>query len=122
MSKILNKAEILAADDRKRELVEVPEWGGSVYVTQVTASERTRLERLMLDDKGRPLPTEEINRVITMGMCALCIVDETGGKLFTLDDINALGEKSANAVLRVYDVVDRLNGISPAAQAALKKS
>ena len=40
----LNREAILAAEDLPRELVEVPEWGGAVYVRALTGAERDQFE------------------------------------------------------------------------------
>ena len=39
---ILNREQILAANDVKTRIVDVPEWGGSVIVRGLTSLERDR--------------------------------------------------------------------------------
>lgn len=96
MSKVLTAAEILAAQDRKRELVEVPEWGGSVYVQEISAADAERIS--------------EAQSIV--GFCSLCIVDENGERLFSEEDAEALGKKGTAAMRRVMDAVTRINGVS----------
>ena len=43
-------------------------------------------------------------------MCAWCIVAEDGARLFSDQDVVALGDKSAAALDRVFDVAQRLSG------------
>ena len=47
--KLLSRDEILAASDLTKELVEVPEWGGSVYVRAMTGTERDSYEESVLE-------------------------------------------------------------------------
>ena len=46
------------------------------------------------------------------GLCALCIVDEDGKRLFAQTDIEVLGAKNAGAIDKLFDVAARLSGIS----------
>lgn len=112
MAKLLTKEEILAAPDLKTKTVEVPEWGGTVKVSQVTAADRCELQGMLLDDTGKPKSAAEINRMMTIGLCAMACVDENGNKLFTQADIEAFGKKSSNAIDKIFAAADELNGIS----------
>lgn len=97
MSKVLSAAEILAVHDRKRELVEVPAWGGSVYVQEISAADAERMA-----DKHTSV----------IDFCAACIVDEDGNRIFTGDNVAALGEKSPEALRVVMDAISKLNGFT----------
>ena len=44
---LLSKADILGCNDIPTELVEVPEWGGSVKVRGMTAGERDRFDDMI---------------------------------------------------------------------------
>lgn len=112
--KVLSKAQILSAEDRGRELVDVPEWGGSVYVQAMSGAERDAFEASMLeineDAKGRVTTTRKMEN-LRAKMCARCLVGEDGVRLFEEADIAALGAKSAKALDRVFSVAQRLNGV-----------
>jgi hypothetical protein len=95
MGKVLSAADILAAQDRKRELVEVPEWGGSVYVQEISAADAERIAE------------EKIGMV---EFCAMCMVDKDGKPLFTEDQVADLSEKSTGAFRKVMSAVTQLNG------------
>lgn len=118
--KILTRAEILAADDIPRELVEVPEWGGSVYVRGLTAMERSEFENLMLGLENRRIKVGKSDdmtiqmdmRVLRVRLSALCMVDEKGNRLFGDDEVEALGRKSADALNRIFVVAQRLSGMA----------
>ena len=104
----LSKTDILDADDMPREEVAVPEWGGTVLVRTMTAAERDSFE-------ARVIGTDGIRNLanIRATLCARCIVDEQGKRLFGDGDIDLLGQKSAAAVDRVFAVCQRLNGLTP---------
>ena len=104
----LNKAAILAADDLPRESVTVPEWGGEVLVRTMTGTERDAFETSLLEKDKR---MENMRaRLVSLTLC-----DETGERMFSDDEVTALGKKSAIALDRVFAVAQRLNGIGAGA-------
>lgn len=114
---MLSRDAILSAEDLGREEVEVPEWGGSVYVQAMSGTERDAYESSIIeinqDAKGNVSTTRKMENARAK-MCARCIVGEDGERLFGDADIDALGRKSAKALDRVYAVAARLNGMSDA--------
>lgn len=105
---LLNRDEILAADDVKFETVPVPEWGGEVRVRAITASARDTFEQAAYAAHRDKKPLVNIRA----RMAAMCIVGEDGNQLFSESDIDALGKKSAVAMDRVYAAVAKLNALS----------
>lgn len=111
MAKILNKADILAVNDRLTELVEVPEWGGSVYVRTMSAAERDLEERRIYDaQQGKKGSAAMAN--FRARFLALTLVDEQGAPLFTLKEVDQLAEKSFAVVSRLFEVSQRINGVT----------
>src|SRR5438874_1567721 len=108
MSKLLTREEILAANDLITESVSVPEWGGAVLVRTLTAAERDAFEASCYIGRGQDRKENFVN--LRARMVALSIVDATGAKPFSGDDVKALGEKSGAALDRVYAVAQRLTG------------
>ncbi len=108
--KPLNRDDILAVKDIEVELVEVPEWDGVVYVKGMTGTERDRFETSIVEQRGKNTKVSMEN--IRAKLAAESICDEDGKRLFSVKDINALGEKSASALQRVFDVAQRLSGIT----------
>jgi len=104
---VLNREAILKSDDLPRELVQVPEWGGDVYVSTLTGTQRDAFEQSMQGKKGK-LNLDNVRARFAV----LTIVDDQGKRLFTDADVKALGEKSAAALDRVFAVAQRLNGFS----------
>lgn len=101
---MLSREQILAADDRRRDLVEVPEWGGSVYVTVMSGTARDDWEAWLVGQrKDGTISNARAHLVVAT------VVDETGARLFSLEDVVALGQKSSTALDRLVAVARRLN-------------
>jgi hypothetical protein len=108
---LLTRDQILGANDLKVETVEVPEWGGSVQVRTLTGKDRDAfVESLPTNPDGTTDPKNYRSALL-----AFTIVDENGELLFSEEDVNALGNKSATAIMRVFAVANKLNGISASA-------
>jgi len=107
---ILTRDLILQANDLRRELVEVPEWGGVVYVRSLTGAERDRFEASILRMNGvEPQMRFENFRA---RMVAMTIVDSDGKQLFSEADIEALATKNAAALERVFKTAQKLSGFT----------
>ena len=114
----LTRDAILGAKDIHTEEVDVPEWGGVVRVRGMSGRERDEFEASLLEEpagnrqqRRQKRKQKETNLAnIRAKMCAWCIVDEAGGRLFSDQDIVALGGKSAAALDRVFDVAQRMSG------------
>jgi len=119
---LLSRSDILAAADLKFEEVDVPEWGGTVRVRELTGTQRDQIEAAMvtvtmdLDDKGKKTPTPEFDKssmeTFRARIASYSIVDDSNQRIFTDADIFALGEKGSAALQRVYDVALRISGFS----------
>ncbi len=107
---VLSKEQILAVDDRKTEVVSVPEWGGDVIVGVMSGTERDAFEQSVVDTGGGNVTTNLAN--IRAKLCARCIVDADGKRVFNNSDIVALGEKSSAALDRIFGIAQRLNGLT----------
>lgn len=109
---LLGRDVILAAPDLATEDVEVPEWGGTVRLRMLTGKERDAFEASCLRDRHDG--TKEFDsRNMRAKLVALTLIDENGGRLFSEEDVNALGKKSAKALSRIFDHAASLNGIGP---------
>lgn len=107
---LLTREQILAADDLSIEDVPVPEWGGIVRVRGLTGAERDGLEAETVSLQGRTPHMKMEN--FRARLVARSMVDDAGKRLFTLRDVEALGQKSAVALQRVFEVAQRLSGLS----------
>ena len=107
---ILTRDQILQANDIITETVSVPEWGGEVLVRGLSGSQRDAFEDATLEQKGKSRRVNLAN--VRARLCAISIVDETGKRMFTDEDVRALGRKSAAALDRVFSAAQRLSGLS----------
>lgn len=107
----LSRDAILQATDYKLERVECPEWGGHVFVRSISGFERDLFEQSFVDSKGK---RKEVVENIRAGLAARTVCDAEGKRLFSDKDIAALGKKSAAALDRIFEVSQRLSGLSKA--------
>ncbi len=110
MAMILTREDILSAPDLQQETVAVPEWGGSVFVRGLDGMQRDSFERSMVDIKGKDSVVNYAN--FRGKMVARSVVDENGKRVFKDSDAENLGKKSGKALGRVFDVAQRLSGMS----------
>jgi len=108
-NKKLNRDDILKADDIQTERVNVPEWGGDVFVKGTTGREFSNLQNQIIKRKGsqQTLNLENIQTKLVI----LCTYDEDGNKMFTKHDEDALTGKSSSALQRIFKVAQNLSGL-----------
>lgn len=104
---ILDKAAIMAREDRVFELVDVPEWGGAVRVRGLTAGEWDAVENSMVVTKGKSQSVTYAD--FRAKLVARGCVDAAGARLFTDEDTTALSAKSAAAIGRLAEAITRLS-------------
>ena len=114
---VLSKEQILQADDLKREAVDTPEWGGEVLLRELRGRERDAFEEGSMDSKRNVTMTNMRARLV-----ALSAIDEEGERLFTAKEAKELGDKSATALNRLFEVCCRLSGITSEDVDALEKN
>jgi hypothetical protein len=107
---LLNRDQILDYDDLKTVDVEVPEWGGTVRLRMLTAKERDAFEASTVETRGNKMKQNLAN--IRARLVSLCIVDESGKRVFESGDVARLGEKSAAALQRLFNKCNELNGLT----------
>lgn len=103
--------KILAAADAKTETVNVPEWGCSLQVRSLTNKQRIDWE-VLCSKKKRGKITIDPFRLKTSLVVATCYDAETGARVFTEEDVDALGEKNAGVIERLFSCAALLSGIN----------
>lgn len=98
---MLNAKNILALDDLPRREVYIPEWKDSVFVRALNGAERDHLERMLTEDKTS-----------RAGIAVLCCVDDTGARLFTDKDVDALSRKNGQALERIVSAALDFNAMT----------
>lgn len=103
---MLTREEILAKDDLKKIEVEVPKWGDTVTLQELSADAAIELHEEMkrMKDEGGQRGVRELAIVV-------CAVGEDGERLFTRDDIALLKKKSNEAINLLGDVAWDLIGL-----------
>ena len=104
---VLSKDQILQADDLKKETVDTPEWGGDVLVRELRGRERDAFEEGSMD-KQRNVSMKNMRARLV----AMSAINEEGERLFTAAEATQLGDKSATALNRLFEVCCRLSGIT----------
>lgn len=111
----LTKDQILEADDLHSVQVEVPEWGGTVFVRSMTGADRDAFETSMVSVNPDGSRSPDM-RNLRSKLVALTLVDEAGNRLFDVADIPRLALKSSAALERVFEAAQRLNGLGAKAE------
>ena len=99
--------DILDSDDRKIEVVNVPEWGGNVILKVMGSKERDAFELSCIEKKGRSKEDSMLN--IRARLLSACLVDQDGNLLFQRHQIDDLGKKSSAVISRLFDKAQRIN-------------
>jgi hypothetical protein len=124
-SKGLTRDQILHSKDLDvLAAVDVPEWGGTVYVTRITVAEQEKLWALAQLDKKAKNGDPGLSQA--RAVCA-ALRDEHGNRLFedpTADDSDAriLSGKCFAAIDRIHAKFLEVNGYGPAGLEELKKN
>ena len=97
----LTREGILASrKGRKPVLLEVPEWGGEVYVRVLSAA-----DQMVLSDGVEP-------KEMAIKVILHCLVDEDGERIFGDDDVDELAKEDFPVIMRVFGFVAKQNGLS----------
>jgi len=113
MKKTLSRSDILNATSRlKTETIELPEWGGSVVVRELTGAERDAWEASIITSDGAQSP--ETMRNVRAKLIVKTIIDDEGELLFTDDDIDRVGALSGSTLNKIFEVACRLSALTAA--------
>jgi hypothetical protein len=114
---LTSREAILGLADLPTETVLVPEWGGAVKVRGLTGKERDDYEGGIMVSRRDPA-TGKLSQTMNLAnvrarLVVRSVVDEAGQRIFGDADAELLGDKSAVAVSRIFDVAQRLSGMRP---------
>jgi len=106
----LSREAILNVSDLQQEEVFIAEWNGYVIVRGMNGAERDAFEASMVEKRGK---SREVNLAnIRAKLVAKTVIGPDGKRLFSDHDAEALGKKSAAALQRIFEVAQRLSGLS----------
>lgn len=112
---LLSKEQIFAADKKKSKDIPVKEWGGTVRLQELSAADRDLWEAESFitepgdDGESQPRfnPKQARARLVVR-----CLVDENGKRMFSDDEVAAVGSLSASSVQKLFNTARTLNAIS----------
>jgi len=119
----LSKAALLAAAAKAlpRERVDTPELGAGEYVNVqgMSGTMRDAWEKSLVVGRGkrRDVNTENVRAKLAVQ----CLVDDAGVRLFEDNDVAALGALRVDVLNRIFEVAQRLSGVSDSDIDELKK-
>jgi hypothetical protein len=111
---------IFACDDIKYEPVSVPEWNRVIWVRTLSGEERDKFEASIIYEvptrrgkkKGTVHKVNPQKLRAKLVIASACVAENDPTPLFKITDVDALAAKSGAAIDRVFDVCQRLSGIS----------
>ena len=108
---MLTREEILAAKDLREEIVDVPEWGGTVRIVTMTGAERDSFDALLAEKRvGDSVDIRGIRPYLVL----LTAHGENGERLFTEKDLPALEAKSGIVIERLAKAARKVNALTDA--------
>lgn len=114
----LTAQEVLDVRDVKIERVDVPEWGGHIFVRSLRGDQLDAYDASFIDVKtGERNLANMRARLVVLAAC-----DSDGTRIFADAQVDAVGAKNAKALDRVHDAAERLNKLTPAQLAEAAKN
>lgn len=108
----LGRDAILALSDLETVEVYVKPWNTYVHVKSMSAGQRNKLAALMLRGSGKDVDIDVTQIPGAMANVVVwCAVDANGVRLFDDSDIDALNEKSGDALQVIFDAALRVSGL-----------
>ena len=112
-------------DDRKEEKVNVPEWGVTLVVRELSVKERNAYVNSGLEQQevaNGVIFVSKQDPLLSTRLVVAATYDENGNKVFHEGHVASLADRSASAVDRLYNVAARLSGLGASADDAGKDS
>lgn len=89
----LNRKQVDAVQDCHIKEVEVPEWGGSVFLKTLSTNEVIALQ------KAEETVTDEKRAALSV---TFCLCDADGKRLYSEKEVDELCEKNPKVILRLF--------------------
>jgi hypothetical protein len=108
--KFLGRDAILAVQDIPQRELFIPEWDTWVLVRGLSGKERDEYETSIMVGKGKSRDVNMQN--LRAKLIVRSVVDAAGKPLFSAQDVEELGAKSASALEKIFDVARELSGLT----------
>jgi hypothetical protein len=106
---MLTREQILGAQDIRIEPVEVPEWGGVVYVKRMSCRAAEEYQDWLMARQNGDGSLKMAD--LRASLLARVLCDDQGRLLFSEDDIGALGEKDSAVMARLFQAAQKASGL-----------
>lgn len=116
--KILNKKDILQANDDTYEEVSVAEWGGVVRVYVISAADRLEFEGKYTGESGT---INFKDHDAPLDLLASSLRDESGSSMFSREEITVLGTKNGRVVHELFQKALEINWMTKKTEEDVKK-
>lgn len=113
METVSIRESILSSSDLKKERVETPEWKKApyVFVTEMRADDRDEFDLFIFEMRSKLDPKKRQYPHIRAALAVATIINENGERIFSFDDVEAVGKLSGVVLDRIFDVSNRLNKV-----------
>lgn len=112
MSGFLSKDALITAAKQPLPLerVELPELNGHVFVRAMSGVQRDAWEKSLITGRGKRRAVDTAN--VRARLAVQCLCDDQGVRLFGDDDADVLGHLRVDSLNRIFEVAQRLSGVS----------
>ena len=104
--KKLSKDDIFKADDLPTKDMDIPEWGGTLTIRTLTGAERDEWESAFVNQDKIDI------RGLKARLVQLTTMNGDGQQMFTKADLRKINSKSASVIDRIFQVSQRLSGLT----------
>ena len=104
--KKLSKDDIFKADDLPTKDMDIPEWGGTLTIRTLTGAERDEWESAFVNQDKIDI------RGLKSRLVQLTTMNGDGQQMFTKADLQKINSKSASVIDRIFQVSQRLSGLT----------
>jgi len=116
---LLSAAQILAAEDLSHEDHEVPEWGGTVRLQQMSAEESMAFTKELKEVNAAAGEGQNLGMFLMLVHSARYL---DGKRIFTVADLPGLKRKSIDVLNRLQRITLKLNKMGFVEEVVLKKA
>ena len=116
----LSREDIMAIVSVKKESIDMPEWGGSIFVRAMSGAESDILTDLILAHEEKTGNNRLPHLKAIMAILTVC--DGDGGRMFDMNDMDMLLSKDGGALTKIFEVARRLNGLTPDSEETITKN
>ena len=114
--KYLTREDIINCDDLQMEEVKVKEWGGTVFIKELSVKERIEFEASFKEKKDGDI----MGKMLLLLSTTIC--DKDRNPLFEPSDIESLHEKNVKVILKLFRIANKLSALTVESEENIKKN